>query len=164
MVSGSHGRRLQTRARILTGGFDKCLSKPAAFLSGRPPDIHISFTGGGQDETTINHREGETQMNDRNQAKNRKLAMLGAVGLGLMVLGRKRRFRRFAMGQMMGPGGFGSYGPWGRFGGHGPWSGGPQQPIQLPPFIEATLKAWHDRAHGNVPPAEGTTTPPTAQV
>ena len=89
--------------------------------------------------------------------------MLGGIGLGLALLGRKRRMRRFAMSQMMG-GGFGGYGPWSRFGGHGPWAGGPQQAIQLPPFIEATLKAWHDRAHGNVPPADAGSTPPTAQV
>lgn len=103
-------------------------------------------------------------MSDRNKDRGRKLAMLGGLGLGLALLGRKRRWRRYAMGQMMGRGAYGGYGPWGRFGGHGPWSGGPQQAIQLPPFIEATLKAWHDRAHGNVPPAEGPSAPPTAQV
>jgi hypothetical protein len=99
-----------------------------------------------------------------NEAKdrNRKLAMLGGLGLGLALLGRKRRWRRYAMGQMMG-GGFGG-GRWGRFGyGHGGY-GGPQQPITLPPFIEATLKAWHDRAHGTVPPAAAPGEPPTAQV
>lgn len=102
-------------------------------------------------------------MSDRNQDRGRKLAMLGGIGLGLALLGRKRRWRRYAMGQMMG-GGFGGYSPWSRFGGHGQWSGGPAQPVQLPPFIEATLKAWHDRAHGNVPPADQGETPPTAQV
>ena len=81
--------------------------------------------------------------------RNRKLAMLGGLGLGLAILGRKRRWRRYAMGQTMG-GGFGG-GPWGRFGGYG--HGGPQQAVTLPPFIEATLKAWHDRAHGTVPPS-----------
>jgi len=100
-------------------------------------------------------------MNDARD-RNRKLAMLGGLGLGLALLGRKRRWRRYAMGQMMG-GGFGG-GRWGRFGyGHGGY-GGPQQPITLPPFIEATLKAWHDRAHGNVPPAAAPGEPPTAQV
>ena len=88
-------------------------------------------------------------MNDHTtKDRNRKLAMLGGLGLGLAMLGRKRRWRRYAMGQMMG----GGYGPWSRFGGYGP-GGGPQQAFTLPPFIEATLKAWHDRAHGTVPPA-----------
>src|SRR2546423_2893945 len=80
--------------------------------------------------------------------RSRKLMMLGGLGLGLAMLGRKRRWRRYAMGQMMG-GGYG--GPWGRFGGYGP--GGQGQTFTLPPFIEATLKAWHDPAHGTVPPA-----------
>ena len=81
--------------------------------------------------------------------RNRKLMMLGGLGLGLAMLGRKRRWRRYAMGQMMGGGFAGA--PWGRFGGYA--HGGPQQAFTLPPFIEATLKAWHDRAHGTVPPA-----------
>ena len=89
------------------------------------------------------------EMNDHTtKDRNRKLAMLGGLGLGLAMLGRKRRWRRYAMGQMMG----GGYGPWSRFGGYG-HGGGPQQAFTLPPFIEATLKAWHDRAHGTVPPA-----------
>src|SRR5207237_806481 len=80
----------------------------------------------------------ENKMNDAKD-RNRKLAMLGGLGLGLALLGRKRRWRRYAMGQMMG-GGFGS-GRWGRFGyGHGGY-GGPQQPITLPAFIEAALEA-----------------------
>ena len=84
--------------------------------------------------------------------RNRKLMMLGGLGLGLAMLGRKRRWRRYAMGQMMGGGFAGA--PWGRFGGYGHGGpGGPQQAFTLPPFIEATLKAWHDRAHGTVPPA-----------
>jgi hypothetical protein len=101
-------------------------------------------------------------MNDHTtKDRNRKLAMLGGLGLGLAMLGRKRRMRRYAMGQMMG-GGFG--GPWGRFGGYG-HGGGTQQPFTLPPFIEATLKAWHDRAHGTVPPAGAATDQPgTARV
>ena len=95
-----------------------------------------------------------------NKDTNRTLAILGGVGLALAMLGRKRRWRRFAMGQMMGPGfggygygpwGRGGYGPWGRFG-HGPYPGAEQE-WPLPPFIEARLKAWHDRAHGNVPPS-----------
>jgi hypothetical protein len=96
--------------------------------------------------------------------RNRKLMMLGGLGLGLAMLGRKRRWRRYAMSQMMGGGYAG--GPWGRFGGYGHGGpGGPQQAFTLPPFIEATLRAWHDRAHGTVPPA-GTATdqPGTAQV
>ena len=86
--------------------------------------------------------------------RNQKLLMLGGLGLGLAMLGRKRRLRRYAMGQMMGGGFAGA--PWGRFGGYGhAGPGGPQQAFTLPPFIEATLKAWHDRAHGAVPPAPG---------
>jgi hypothetical protein len=90
--------------------------------------------------------------------RNRKLMMLGGLGLGLAMLGRKRRLRRYAMSQTM-SGGFG--GPWGRFGGYG--HGGTQQTFTLPPFIEATLKAWHDRAHGTVPPT-ATGQSGTAQV
>ena len=76
--------------------------------------------------------------------------MLGGLGLGLAMLGRKRRWRRYAMSQMMGGGYTG--GPWGRFGGYGHGGpGGPAQAFTLPPFIEATLKAWHDRQHGTVP-------------
>ena len=82
----------------------------------------------------------------------RKWALLGGLGLGLAMLGRKRRWRHAMMARMYG-GGFGSHGP-GRWGGSSPWAhGGPQEPVTLPPFIEATLKAWHDRAHGTVPPA-----------
>ena len=99
-------------------------------------------------------------MNDQKNDRKRKLAMLGGLGLGLAILGRKRRWRRYAMAQMMG-GGYGG-GRWGRFGGYGhEGHGGPQQPVTLPPFIEATLKAWHDRAHGNNPPAGSTPDQPT---
>ena len=102
-------------------------------------------------------------MNDQKNDRKRKLAMLGGLGLGLAILGRKRRWRRYAMAQMMG-GGYGG-GRWGRFGGYGhEGHGGPQQPVTLPPFIEATLKAWHDRAHGNVPPAGGTPAQTPTQV
>src|SRR3979411_3078700 len=103
-------------------------------------------------------------MNDSSRDRKRKLLMLGGLGLGLAMLGRKRRLRRYAMSQMMGGGYAG--GAWGRFGGAGHGGpAGPQQPFTLPPFIEATLKAWHDRAHGTVP-AAGTATdqPGTAQV
>lgn len=83
----------------------------------------------------------------------RKLARLVALGLGLAIIGRKRHMRRHLMAGTY-AGGFGRFGP-GRFG-HGPWDkAGGQQPMTLPPFIEATLKAWHDRAHGIVPPAQG---------
>jgi hypothetical protein len=109
---------------------------------------------------------GSSRRNDMSdyttKDRNRKLMMLGGLGLGLAMLGRKRRWRRYAMSQMMGGGNAG--GPWGRFGGYshgGP--GGPQQTFTLPPFIEATLKAWHDRAHGTVPPA-AMSQPGTAQV
>ncbi|TMC46202.1 MAG: hypothetical protein E6J25_00610 [Chloroflexi bacterium] len=96
--------------------------------------------------------------------RNRKLAMLGGLGLGLAMLGRKRRWRRYAMGQMMGGGYAGA--PWSRFGGYGHGGpGGPQQAFTLPPFIEATLKAWHDRAHGSVaPPGSAADQTGTAQV
>jgi hypothetical protein len=103
-------------------------------------------------------------MNDLStKDRNRKLMVLGGLGLGLAMLGRKRRWRRYAMSQMMGGGYAG--GPWGRFGGysHGV-PGGPPQAVTLPPFIEATLKAWHDRAHGTVPPSGSTGQPGTAQV
>ena len=94
--------------------------------------------------------------------RNRKLMMLGGLGLGLAMLGRKRRWRRYAMGQTMGGGFAGA--PWGRFSGYG-HGGGTQQTFTLPPFIEATLKAWHDRAHGTVPPAGiASDQPGTAQV
>jgi len=102
-------------------------------------------------------------MSDFSRDRKRKLMMLGGLGLGLAMLGRKRRWRRYAMSQMMGGGYAG--GPWGRFGGysHGV-PGGPPQAFTLPPFIEATLKAWHDRAHGTVPPAGPTGQAGTAQV
>src|SRR2546422_1022024 len=74
----------------------------------------------------------ENEMNDRTKERNRKLAMLGGLGLGLAILGRKRRWRRYATGQMMGGGYAG--GPWGRFGGYGHGGhGGPEQPMSLPP-------------------------------
>jgi hypothetical protein len=90
----------------------------------------------------------------------RKWALLGGLGFGLAMLGRRKRWRRAMMSGMYG-GGFGH--GWGRFGGYGPWAqqGGPAQPVTLPPFIEATLKAWHDRAHGQVPPTSGSPDQPT---
>ena len=102
-------------------------------------------------------------MSNSSTDRKRKLMMLGGLGLGLAMLGRKRRWRRYAMSQMMGGGYAGT--PWGRFGGHGHGvPGGPQQAFTLPPFIEATLKAWHDRAHGTVPPPGPTAQPGTTQV
>ena len=71
--------------------------------------------------------------NYRTRRGNRKLAMLG-LGLGMVMFGRRRLFRRLLMAQMMGRG-LARYGA----------AGG-----VLPPFIEANLKAWHDRAHGTV--------------
>jgi hypothetical protein len=98
--------------------------------------------------------------------RNRKLAMLGGIGLGLALLGRKRRWQRYAMGQMMMGRGLGGYGRWGRFGGYGPGAHSEQQQgFTLPPFIDATLKAWHDREHGKAqPPAAGTEPSGPAQV
>lgn len=84
-------------------------------------------------------------MFNRNRQRNQKLAMLGAVGLGLAMLRGKRRMRRYMMTGGFGRGGWGQYGG---YGGHGDFS---QMP--LPPFIEARLKAWHDQAHGTTPPA-----------
>ncbi len=104
-------------------------------------------------------------MNDLStKDRKRKLMMLGGIGLGLAMLGRKRRWRRYAMGQMMGGGYAGA--PWGRFAGYGHGApGGPGQTFTLPPFIEATLKkAWHDRAHGTVPPQGPTSQPGPTQV
>src|SRR5256712_5124652 len=62
-------------------------------------------------------------MNDQKNDRKRKLALLGGLGLGLAMLGRKRRWRRYAMGQMMG-GGYG--GPFGRL--RGPRHGRPPRP------------------------------------
>ena len=91
-------------------------------------------------------------MSDTNKNRNRKLAVLGGVGLAIALLRGKRRMRRYGMAQMMGGPRFGGHGYRHRFAGRGPWAyGGPKG--QLPPFIEETLKAWHDRAHGAVPPA-----------
>src|SRR2546423_12989812 len=95
---------------------------------------------------------------DTTKERNRKLMMLGGLGLGLAMLGRKRRWRRYATGRMMGGGFAGA--PWGRFGGYGHGGpGGPQQAVTPPPFIQATLKARHDRAHGTGPPAAGAPAP-----
>jgi hypothetical protein len=96
-------------------------------------------------------------MNDyyRPRRGNRTLKWLG-LGLGLALFGRRRLVRRMLMARMVarGFGRYGGGGPGGRFGGYG--SGGPggyQQTFTLPPFIEATLRAWHDRAHGSAPQA-----------
>jgi hypothetical protein len=81
-------------------------------------------------------------MFNRNRQRNRKLAMLGGLGLGLALLRGKRGLRRYAMARML-AGGFGR-GGWG-YGGHGH---GDFSQMPLPPFIEARLKAWHDQQHG----------------
>src|SRR5439155_20359697 len=101
-------------------------------------------------------------MNDHTKERNRKLAMLGGLGLGLAILGRKRRWRRHMAAQMMGGGYAG--GPWGRFGGYGHGGhAGPHQPMNLPPLLEATLKPGHDRAHGTARPAGSGAAPPPSQ-
>jgi hypothetical protein len=111
---------------------------------------------------SITNHEGDEMSDYTTKDRNRKLMMLGGLGLGLAMLGRKRRWRRYAMSQM---GGGYAGAPWSRFGGYGHGSpGGPQQTFTLPPFIEATLKAWHDRAHGTVPPAAATGQSGTAQI
>jgi hypothetical protein len=136
----------------LDAAFDSCLSGRARHLQRIPQ----SFTGRSQVKVRMRHitnHEGDEMSDYTTKDRSRKLMMLGGLGLGLAMLGRKRRWRRYAMGQMMGGGG-----PWGRFGGYGHGGpSGPQQTFTLPPFIEATLKAWHDRAHGTVPPAETAT-------
>jgi hypothetical protein len=100
-------------------------------------------------------------MHDRNKERSRKLAILGGLGLGLALLRGKRRMRRYAMGYMMGR----AFGPggWGRYG-HGPGPFGNFEQMPIPPFIEARLKAWHDQAHGTVPPTGATSETPLAQV
>ena len=83
-------------------------------------------------------------MFNRNRQRNRKLAMLGALGLGLAMLRGKRNMRRYMMARMLAGGSGG--GGWGRFGGYGS-HGTDFSQMPLPPFIEARLKSWHDQAH-----------------
>jgi hypothetical protein len=97
-------------------------------------------------------------MNDyyRPRRGNGMLKWVG-LGLGLALFGRGRLVRRLVMARMVARG-FGRYGgaggPGGRFGGYGHGGpGGYPQTFGLPPFIEATLRAWHDRAHGTAPQA-----------
>ena len=92
-------------------------------------------------------------MFNRNRDRNRKLATLAAVGVGLALIRGKRHMRRHAMAGMMG----GPFGHGGR-GGFGPWSGRSESDfaqMPLPPFIQARLKAWHERQHGTTPSASG---------
>src|SRR5437870_13033152 len=105
--------------------------------------LHSCFTTVLQDETQSRFDLRRTTMKTKD--RNRKLMMLGGLGVGLGMLGRKRRWRRYAMGQMMGGGYPG--GPWGRFGryGHG---GGTQPTFDLRPPVEASLKGLHDRGEG----------------
>src|SRR5260370_3335598 len=80
--------------------------------------------------------QGDEMSDQTTKGRNRKLMMLGGLGLGLAMLGRKRRWRRYAMSQMMGGGYAG--GPWGRFGGYG--HGGPGRPpadLYPPPVLLA---------------------------
>src|SRR5260370_41755990 len=101
----------------------------------------------------ITNGQGDEMSDYTTKDRNRKLMMLGGLGLGLAMLGRKRRWRRYAMAQMMGGGGYAGA-PWGRFGGYGHGGpGGPQQAFTLPPFIAAAREAWHERAHGTGSPA-----------
>ena len=94
-------------------------------------------------------------MFNRRRERRRTLATLAAMGLGMAVL-RKMSFRRYMLARMLMGGGFGrrGFGPWGagRFGGYGPWAQGDFSQFPIPPFMEARLKAWHDQAHGSVPP------------
>jgi hypothetical protein len=94
-------------------------------------------------------------MNDyyRTRRRGGMLKWLG-LGLGLALFGRGRLVRRLVMARMVarGFGRYGGGGPWGRFSGYGHGGpGGYQQTFALPPFIEATLRAWHDRAHATSP-------------
>ncbi|HEY8802872.1 MAG TPA: hypothetical protein VIN00_07325 [Candidatus Dormibacteraeota bacterium] len=100
---------------------------------------------------------------DRTNDDRKKLAILGAVGLGLMMAARKRRWQRYAFSQMhQGPGG-GPGGP-GGFAGRGPWGRGwAADGGTLPPMIDAKLRAWHDQAHKQ-PSGAGPTAQPTGQV
>jgi hypothetical protein len=96
-------------------------------------------------------------MFNRKRDRNRRLMTLAGIGLGMALLRGKAR-RRYLMGQML-MGGFGrrGFGPggWGRFGDYGPGGHADFSQMPLPPFIEARLKAWHDKAHGNVSPSTG---------
>ena len=84
-------------------------------------------------------------MREHLNSAQKKLAILGALGLGLAMASKRRRWKRYAFSQMQG-----ACGPGGRggFGGHGPrrrdWqaSGG-----QLPPMIDVKLRAWHEQEH-----------------
>src|SRR5437870_13122050 len=110
--------------------------------------LHSCFTTVLQDETQSRFDLRRTTM--KTTDRNRKLMMLGGLGLGLAMLGRKRRWRRYAMSQVMG-GGYG--GPWGRFGGYGHGGpGGGRPAVALAPCVEAGLEASHDRAPGTVAP------------
>jgi hypothetical protein len=80
--------------------------------------------------------------------RKRKLAILAALGLGVAIASRRRRWQRYAFSQMHqdgAPEGFrGGQG----FSGRGPWRrGGPPQGAALPPMIDAKLRAWHEQAH-----------------
>src|SRR5260370_10465751 len=132
----ARSRRLGTRRPFAAGAgasFPKTETRP--FPRRRP----LSFTGHSQARgrmRTITNHQGDEMSDQTTKGRNRKLMMLGGLGLGLAMLGRKRRWRRYAMSQMMGGGYAG--GPWGRFGGYGHGGpGGPQHALTLPPLILA---------------------------
>src|SRR5207247_11133883 len=77
----------------------------------RNPSQLVHRWGAGCGQYQLNPKK-ENEMNDHTKERNRKLAMLGGLGLGLAILGRKRRWRRYMAAQMM----RGCYagGPWGR--------------------------------------------------
>jgi hypothetical protein len=94
--------------------------------------------------TIINQHSRRLEMKEHSSSDRKKLAILGALGLGLMMASRKRRWQRYAFSQMHaaggpGPGGFGGRGPWRR-----DWQMGGGQ---LPPMIDAKLRAWHEQEH-----------------
>ncbi|MEO6795883.1 MAG: hypothetical protein ABI401_11280 [Candidatus Dormibacter sp.] len=100
---------------------------------------------------------------DRMTTDRKKLAILGAVGLGLMLAARKRRRQRYVFTQMRQGHGGGPEGP-GGFAGRGPWRGGwAAEGGALPPMIDAKLRAWHEQAHKQ-PASGGPTDRPTGQV
>src|SRR5260370_21624981 len=137
----ARSRRLGTRRPFAAGAgasFPKTETRP--FPRRRP----LSFTGHSQargrmrtitnqhaafstPEAAIQHaafstpeaaiHQGDEMSDQTTKCSNRKLMMLRGLGLGLAMLRRKPRWRRYAMSQMMGGGYAG--GPWGRLGGYG---------------------------------------------
>ena len=80
--------------------------------------------------------------------RKRRLAILAALGLGVAMASRRRRWQRYAFSQMHQPGAAEGFNGGQGFGCHGPWRlGGSPQGAALPPMIDAKLRAWHEQAH-----------------